>query len=81
MYWALRCGEHNRLERTAQTRAEVGEGGGGEEAEELGPLRSAAGWVGGHPPPAAGMTLEVQVGVTEQCAAAQKANKSGAQAG
>ena len=42
VYWARRRGEHNRLERTAQTRAEGGGGGGGEEAGELGPVRSAA---------------------------------------
>ena len=35
VYWARRRGEHNRLERTAQTRAEGGEGGGGEEAGAL----------------------------------------------
>ena len=35
VYWARRHGEHNRLERTAQTRAEGGEGGGGEEAGAL----------------------------------------------
>ena len=39
--------EHNRLERTAQTRAEGGGGGGGEEAGELGPVR----WGGREPPP------------------------------
>ena len=32
VYWARRRGEHNRLERTAKTRAEVGGGGVGEEA-------------------------------------------------
>ena len=49
VYLARRRGEHNRLERTAQTRAEGGGGGGGEEAGELGPVRSAAGGVGTPP--------------------------------
>ena len=63
VYWARRRGEHNRLERTAQTRAEGGGGGGGEEAGGLGPVRSAAG--GGRHPPlglAAGMSFGVQGG-------------------
>jgi len=46
---ARRRGEHNRLERTAQIRAEGGGGGGGEEAGAGSSVSSAAGGV--RPPP------------------------------
>ena len=55
VYWARRRGEHNRLELTAQTRAEGGGWGGGEEAGELGPCALLLG--GGTPPPSSSALL------------------------
>ena len=64
VYWARRRGEHNRLERTAQTRAEGGGWrGGGEEAGESW-VRALCCWGGRDPPPSSSALLLGGAGIS-----------------
>ena len=64
MYWARRRGEHNRLERTAQTRAE---GAGGRGRREAGAGSSAlCCWGGRDPPPSSRDGLSCAGGVASR---------------